>query len=318
MVTLSLRLEPDVRARLASYGDVGRAWESELPARLERLCSAWRLTPGASLPGGTSSCVIEVTRTDGTPAVLKIALPDPTFGRQVATMVRGRGRGYALVLDHDPTERAVLMEALGSGANAAGAEQDEVERLLGTGARLLRVAWQRPEADAVPQRDEKAGSLKLLIHAAERSLGLGGDRAAVVRALDLLDHRAQSWAPERALVVHGDPHIGNMLPTRRARAGSVEGYVFVDPDGFVADPAYDAGVLIRDWCDLLGRAGSEGGDAPGLVERWAGLIAGETGLDEQAVWEWGFIERVTTGLHLLTLGIAERGRSYLETGRRLL
>lgn len=40
------------------------------------------------------------------------------------------------------------------------------------------------------------------------------------------------------VVVHGDPHPANTL---RAPDGRGRGWVLVDPDGFRADPAYDAG-----------------------------------------------------------------------------
>ena len=53
------------------------------------------------------------------------------------------------------------------------------------------------------------------------------------------------------VVVHGDPHPGNLLAVRAPRPGADTGYVFVDPDGFVADRAYDLGVALRDWSSTL-------------------------------------------------------------------
>jgi streptomycin 6-kinase len=67
----------------------------------------------------------------------------------------------------------------------------------------------------------------------------------------LLDRRARAWDPRRAVVVHGDPHVGNMLPVLGPRPGAVDGQVFIDPDGFLADPAYDLGVLVREWNEAL-------------------------------------------------------------------
>jgi streptomycin 6-kinase len=56
---------------------------------------------------------------------------------------------------------------------------------------------------------------------------------------------------DRCSVVHGDPHPGNALRGVEPREGAGPGYVFVDPDGFLADPAYDLGVILRDWCDEI-------------------------------------------------------------------
>ena len=63
------------------------------------------------------------------------------------------------------------------------------------------------------------------------------------------------------VVVHGDPHPGNLLGCSSDRPGGETGYCFVDPDGFVADRAYDLGVAIRDWTAQL-----HGPDARSVAE----------------------------------------------------
>ena len=69
---------------------------------------------------------------------------------------------------------------------------------------------------------------------------------------------------------------------------------------FVGDPAYDLGVALRDWCPQL-----LAGDATLLAREYCRLLASGSGLDETPIWEWGFLERVSTGLYALSLG-AER------------
>ena len=44
----------------------------------------------------------------------------------------------------------------------------------------------------------------------------------------------------------------------------------------------------------------------------ARLLADHTGLDEQRIWEWGYIERVSTGLLCCRDGHAESGRAFLR------
>jgi streptomycin 6-kinase len=48
-----------------------------------------------------------------------------------------------------------------------------------------------------------------------------------------------------------------------------------------------------------------------LAREAARQLAVLTGTDEQAVWEWGFVERVSSGLLLMQLGHGE-GESYLS------
>jgi len=47
------------------------------------------------------------------------------------------------------------------------------------------------------------------------------------------------------------------------------------------------------------------------------MLTDATGADMQAVWEWGYIERVTSRLHLMGLGLADRGRPFLDVAARL-
>ena len=64
---------------------------------------------------------------------------------------------------------------------------------------------------------------------------------------------------ERGLLVHGDPHPAN--------------------------------AVLREWCSEL-----LAGDAPTVARRYCHLLASHTSVDEQALWEWGFLERVSSGL----------------------
>ena len=98
------------------------------------------------------------------------------------------------------------------------------------------------------------------------------------------------------------------------RPGAETGFVFVDPDGFVGDPAYDLGVALRDWCPQILSAE----DPVALTRGYCRLLARDSGLDEQAIWEWGYLERVSTGLYATAMGAHELGRPFLETAEMLL
>lgn len=88
--------------------------------------------------------------------------------------------------------------------------------------------------------------------------------------------------------------------------------MLIDPDGFLADPAYDLGVVLRDWCEQL-----LAGNPLALARRYCQLLAGETGMDAAAIWEWGFIERVSTGLYMLSLGLNDTAGPLLATAQTL-
>ena len=115
-----------------------------------------------------------------------------------------------------------------------------------------------------------------------------GSSGVVDEALRCAERRSAAYDPDRCVVVHGDAAAANVL----RRPG--DGWVFVDPDGFVGDPAYDRGVAVRDWCaELLAAA-----DPRTLLRSYCVLLGG----DPAATWDWGFLERVSTGLYLASLG----------------
>ena len=86
----------------------------------------------------------------------------------------------------------------------------------------------------------------------------------------------------------------------------------MDPDGFVADRAYDLGVAMRDFSATVLRAGRP------ILESYAQVLADRTGVDAIRIWQWAFLERVSTGLYVLGFGAEPVARPYLESAEVLL
>jgi streptomycin 6-kinase len=85
-------------------------------------------------------------------------------------------------------------------------------------------------------------------------------------------------------------------------------FKLVDPDGRFADAECDLGVLMRnDPVELLA------GD-PWARARW---LAARCGLDATAIWEWGVVERVTSGLRRTQLDLQPLGRQMVLAADRL-
>jgi hypothetical protein len=55
-----------------------------------------------------------------------------------------------------------------------------------------------------------------------------------------------------------------------------------------------------------------------LAHQYCQLLARESGLDEASIWEWSFIERVSSGLYLCAYGSREHGQPFFQTAQRLL
>nr|WP_202889620.1 aminoglycoside phosphotransferase family protein [Actinopolymorpha rutila] len=301
-----------VRRKAAHLGRRGEEWLAGLPALVDDLADRWSITVGPPLSGGTASYVARARTADGQDAVLKIAIPEYDMSGQVRTLADADGNGYVRLLAHDVDRHAMLMEALDQPLGDVDVSpEDKIATLCAT----LRQAWQvpRPIEVTMDPAQEKARGLAELVGTLWERLGHPCSERVVKRALTYAERRAGAFDLDRCVVAHGDPHPANTLRVLTPRPGAESGFVFVDPDGFLADPTYDLGVVLRDWCPQL-----LAGDAPALARRYCALLAGHTGLDETAIWEWGFLERVSTGLYALSFGADEMARPYLETAELLV
>jgi streptomycin 6-kinase len=300
---------PDVvRARAELLGEPGRAWVAGLDTLVDDLAGRWQLTVLGPLSGGTAAVVLRCRDSDGRDAVLKLAVPDPELAHQVDTLVRAGGRGYARVLAAAEDRFAVLLEALGPSLDRSGLSPEDQ---MGVLSETLAEAWAVPPA-AGQRTTDKAGQLHDLVSRLWRDLDEPCRRSVRDRALGCAERRSAD-PPARWVLVHGDAAAPNCLRVPDPRPGAGSGYVFVDPDGFVGDPAYDLGVALRDWSPQLLAAGNP----TATMRRWCRLVAGLSGLDSTAIEDWALLERVSTGLFALSLGMADVGRQMLRSAEAL-
>ncbi|SEG96940.1 hypothetical protein SAMN05444920_110160 [Nonomuraea solani] len=83
----------------------------------------------------------------------------------------------------------------------------------------------------------------------------------------------------------------------------------------VTAKADQLGRMVHSLWDRLGRPGPDKIAARAL--RYADRRAAASGHDETAIWEWGYLERVSTGLYLLSFGADHLARPFLATAEQL-
>jgi streptomycin 6-kinase len=270
-------------------------WLHELPVLVSSLATEWSIVVGEPYEGGTEAFVAEATRTDGTSAVLKVRIPGPgNHAFNEATVLRlAGGEGCPSLYEYDPGRCALLMERLGLPMYALGLPLSRrLELLCATAVRV----W-RPAPDCgLPTGADKARWHANFIVTTWKDLDRPCSEKAVDHALACARRREQAHRDERSVLVHGDVHQLNALE-------SDDGFKLVDPDGLLAEAEYDLGVLMRgDPVELLA------GDP---WERVYGLVA-RTGLDPVAVWEWGVVERLSSGLLSTQVHLQPLGRDTLR------
>lgn len=291
-------------------GALGEEWLAELPRLIADIERAWSISIVRSMLGGTAGYVALVRTGDKQDAVLKLAIPDEEFSKEVHTLARAEGRGYVNLLAYDITRYAMLQEALGPSIAELELAPEHALRLLTS---TLKQAWQVPQqADLnVISSDEKAEGLFKIVDAL--SIKYPCPQSVITRALTYAQSRINAFDISRFVILHGDPHPANALKIPKPRTGAESGFVFVDPDGFIGDPAYDLGVVLRDWSSQLLAAK----DPLNLAHTYCRLLASESGIDENAIWEWSFLERVSTGLYCASLGL-DIAQQFLESAELLL
>lgn len=302
------RLQPLARAKVFGQGEVGAAWHRALAGVLAELEDRWDVRMGRPLPGGSAAYVCRATTRGGEERVVKVGVPGHDLVSEARVLEAAAGHGYALFHARDAEHDALLIELLGpSLERTPGPPERTIIQLVDT----LRDAWRLP-LDAVPIGDDKAVSLRALVLDLDERLAHPTDRSVLRTALDHADALA-GHDPAQAVVLHGDAHPGNLLSVLAPREGAATGHVFVDPDGFRGDPAYDAGVVLRDWSSHL-----TGSDARDRLAGWCDLVGERTGLDPARIWAWAFLERVSTGLYVTSFGAERVGRPFLQTAANLL
>jgi streptomycin 6-kinase len=93
---------------------------------------------------------------------------------------------------------------------------------------------------------------------------------------------------------------------------SPAGYRLIDPDPVQGEPAYDLAIPLRE----VPRS-ELGADPAAGARELCELVAGPHGVDPEAVWQWAFVERVSTGLLCARLGHDEWARPLLAVADAL-
>ena len=276
----------------------------DLPDVVASLAERWGLTLERALPGGTASFVAAAIDGTGRACVLKVAMAldaeeVEAYGRSVVAHRLAGGRGCALLFRHDEPSRAMLLERLGPNLDQLGMP---LPQMLPTITGTLREFWRPvPEDCGLPSGADKAVWLAVYITRTWEQLGRPCGREVIDRAVAFCDERAAAFDPAHAVLVHGDAHGWNTLA---ARSGT---YKFVDPEGLRSEPAHDLGVPMREYNEPL-----LAGDTSRLARRRADLLASLCDVDPEPVWQWGFIERVATGLANLGEFDGDDGMAFLE------
>ena len=305
MENCDIEISDHVRQKLAVLGEAGTRWLAELPGLIEKLEQEWNIKVGKSLKGGSEAYVAQVTTGDGLPAVLKIAIPPMTGNtvlvQEITALTLAAGRGYVRLLRSDLTRRVLLLELLGKPLKDLGySTHIQIEIICA----ILKESWVEVPAGENLINGAEAGQWHFdFISGLWQSLGQPCSRQAYETALAFTQERARAYDPAKAVLVHGDAHPGNTLQTLDGLPAS---FKLIDPDGQAVEPAYDLGVLMREWPDELLP------DPLKLGRERCAYLCHLTGAARHGTWQWGFIQCMSTGLLFRQIGMMKESQKLLK------
>ena len=295
---MEIDVPDEVTSKVLAEG--GGAWLNELPEILASLARDWSLAIGATLRGGHAALVVEADLADGTAAVLKVGVPGtgPGLGFEATALRTIDGDGCALLFREDLTRSALLMERLGRPMYDLVPDPATRHDLLCDVAQRL---WRPLDARiGLPTGADQAVKFAELMARLWEETGRPCARRTLEDAFECAEKRRLAHDDQDAVLVHGDVHEMNAL---QAPEG---GYRLIDPVGIRAEPAYDLGTIVR--CNP-----DEGDDLRGRAAR----LAHRTGVDVAAIWEWGTVHRVASGLYSRHIGFQPFGDQLLAEADRL-
>jgi streptomycin 6-kinase len=294
--------------RLVELGDEGKQWLDELDSKIRALEQLWGCRFGEALGGGSAAYVALVTDRNGNEAIGKIALPDGGVGyvgfqREVAALQAGGSTAYVAILERNTIHQALLLERLGTSLEQLALTVEQQIAILGP---TISAGWRPMATNAIfPTGSDQLDWLaEFLVSETSLHEGRVSDRV-LNTALKFVDRRKENLGASFTLI-HGDAHPANLLQaSTKGFADST--FKLIDPEGLLSEPAHDLAIPLRGWVDEL-----LAGDAGPLAVSWCEQLAELCRVDATAIWEWAFIERVSTGLLLTRLSLPE-GPGYLTS-----
>jgi streptomycin 6-kinase len=311
MATIEIREE--LRAAVASLGATGERWLDGLPALVASLEADWGITCGRMLAGGHFAYVVEAVTAVGQLAVLKVALPPKTEGlkQELRGLQLAQGDPYVEVINRDEARRSLLLERLGRPIGELGWP---IGRQISVITSTVARGWRPVDGNGLVSGATKAEWLADFIARTWRDLDQPCSQQSIERAIDYAKERARRLDGQRRVLVHGDAHPWNVLEARTdgLATGTEEPFRLIDPEGLASEPAHDLGVVLRGWNEQLLAT-----NAAGVAFERCEFVGRRTGVDRHSIWQWSYIERVSSGLLLLELGHHAEAQRYLDVADRL-
>ncbi|MFF4274657.1 aminoglycoside phosphotransferase family protein [Streptomyces sp. NPDC001536] len=273
----------------------GDGWLEKLPEVARQAVALRESTvERVQVPGGRSSLVVLIRRSDGTPAVLKLAPPRFRPEAERAALAHWGGLGAVQLLDEPVTEGVLLLERLHPDVSVRSLP--EAKALL-EAAGTLRRLWVEPPGDQVFETvAERTGR-----QAEAMASSTDADVAGLVEAALAAREELLVEAPEQRLL-HGTFRQSKVL------AGERSPWLAVGPDPVVGECAFDLARLVRDRVeDLIAQP-----SGAAITRRRIKRLAESLDVDQERLRGWTLFRAVESGVRARRVGRLQDAELLLE------
>ncbi|WP_433894358.1 aminoglycoside phosphotransferase family protein [Streptomyces sp. CA-111067] len=267
--------EAFARGTVGREGEPGAAWVAALPGLLEELLEGWGCVPDGAVMHGGVGVIVPVRRRAGATAALKVSFPHPGNVHEPDAFAAWDGRGAVSLHERDDQRFAMLLERARPTTLATVEDGDEVVAVAGRISLRLAV----PAPAGLPRLRDQAGDWERELRTDSVEL----PHTMPARVVDAAVAAVRELGREQPeTLVHGDLHPGNILRADR------EPWLAVDPKGYVGDPAYDGGTLLKARALTL----LEADDPRRAAYRVLDVFAETAELDRERVQGWACFHAV--------------------------
>jgi streptomycin 6-kinase len=255
---------------IMAFGDSGRRYLDSLQDLLFEAAHRWDLTLGEPFLL-SYNYVCAVIRADGTPAVLKLGVPNPELTSEIKALQFYAGKGACRLLEADADRGLLLLERLLPGTMLAALENDD---------RATEIAAQVMEAIQHPL-PEGSGFLSLrswFDDLKKLRLRFGGTTGPFPHTtVDIVEKLLPDLFAEHCpqVLLHGDFHHFNILLSGR-------GWLVIDPKGVIGPAEFEVGpLLLNPWGEIPDET-----EAIKRTQRRIAILSEHLGFERHKLWEW--------------------------------
>ncbi len=241
--------------------------------RIEKYCKLWNLTLEKEVKAFCGK--VYLGKKGETPIVLKLPNPNSDEILQGKILRHYNGNGCARLIASD--KEAILIERILPGRHLTelvkDGRDDQATKIFCQTAKQLHsapcnVSMFKPVADFAGSFDRYLKRDDNIISASE-----------VLYAKELFDSLVKSQS--KPILLHADLHHDNILQD------DIRGWLAIDPKGYVGEPMYEAGLLLRNPIPHIKYFA-----AKEIINKRVKIIVQEMGWNRERILNWTYVQAI--------------------------